>query len=181
MTTRSCLNCACDFAVRPNHPTQKFCSQDCAREHVRAEALARRAAKPPAPSQAKCRRCGGPLPPGVLTSNVRYCSDACRFNTAESVPGGVPCNHCGRLFEKKYEPRRPQLYCGKVCRAAAFKARHAGYAQLDAEGEIVVNDLETCPRRLAVAKLFDRFEGTGFFSESAPVEWMNPADRRFAR
>ena len=181
MTTRSCIQCGRDFAVRPNHPTQKFCSQDCAREHVRAEALARRAAKPPAPSQAKCRRCGGPLPPGVLTSNVRYCSDACRFNTAESVPGGIECQHCGRLFAKKVESRRPQKFCIPKCRAAAFKARQVGNEQLDEAGEIVVNDLEACPRRFRVAKLFDKFECAGNFDHFAPAQWMNPADRRASR
>lgn len=105
------------------------------------------------------------------------------FNTAESVPGGIPCANppCGRLFEKNPRSLRPQLYCGKVCRTAAFKARHADNVKLDAEGEIEVAQLEASPRRLAVAKLFDRFDGGGMFDHFTPLQWVNPADRRHWR
>jgi hypothetical protein len=53
--------------------------------------------------------------------------------------------------------------------------------ELDFEGEIVVSDLEKSPRRLAVAKLFDRFDCGGAFDQFAPPQWINPADRRHWR
>jgi hypothetical protein len=53
--------------------------------------------------------------------------------------------------------------------------------QLDAAGEIEVVDIDEAPRRLAVAKLFDRYEGNGAFDHFAPLQWINPADRRASR
>ena len=56
---------------------------------------------------------------------------------------------------------------------------------LDAEGEIMVRELEELPRRLAVARLLDRYEGGavfgGTFSQYTPAQWVNRADRRYWR
>lgn len=60
-------------------------------------------------------------------------------------------------------------------------AKHAGDATIDGDGEIVVSDLESAPRRLQVAKLFDLWEGAGNFEHTTPAQWMNPADKRAGR
>lgn len=53
--------------------------------------------------------------------------------------------------------------------------------ELDGDGEIQVAELEDAPRRLRVAKLFDRFEGGGAFDHFEAPAWINPADRRESR
>lgn len=164
----------CGKPLTTPYPTKLTCSPKCHAERARQMERERR------PRKIACRRCGGPMP-DIHDGVTRYCSDACRFNTAESVEGGTPCANprCGRLFAQNPKSLRPQLYCGKVCRRAAFKARHSD----DERGgeEIPVKDLEESPRRLAVAKLFDRYEGGGAFDHFTPLQWMNPANRRASR
>jgi hypothetical protein len=176
MDTRPCAWCSKPFATP--YPNKLTCSPKChaarRREHARQLYRERDSRR------VTCRRCGGPMPPGVRTSSVRYCSDGCRFNTAESVEGGTHARTRVAVACSKQNPKalRPQLYCGNVCRRAAFKARHA-----DDEGvEISVVDLDQAPKRLAVAKLLDRFDCTGFFDHGAKrAEWMNPNDKRASR
>jgi hypothetical protein len=114
-----------------------------------------------------------PLPPRAFGSgNQIYCSDACK-SPLPQCDDGTPCAHCGRLFNGI----RKRKYCSSSCRIDSFKARH----EADLGSEIPVKDLEESPRRLAVAKLFDRFEGGGAFDHLTPLEWMNPADKRACR
>jgi hypothetical protein len=85
--------------------------------------------------------------------------------------------HCAKPMNAK---SGRQKYCGGTCRKAHHMAQLAE-VELDYEGEIVVKELEEFPHRLAIAKLFDRFEGEGAFDHFAPPQWMNPADRRAGR
>ena len=102
--------------------------------------------------------------------NQIYCSDECKSPLPE-CDDGMPCTHCGRLFNSI----RKRKYCSSSCRIESFKARN------DEASEIPVKELEESPRRLAVAKLFDRREGNGFFDHYMPARWMNPRDRRASR
>jgi hypothetical protein len=92
----------------------------------------------------------------------------------------VTCLHCGGPMAQK---TGKQLYCSGKCKKAAFVARHAGddNARLDAFGESQVLDLESAPRRLQVAKLFDLWDGGGNFEHVAPAQWMRPQDKRQGR
>ncbi|WP_247833693.1 hypothetical protein [Bradyrhizobium sp. 200] len=47
--------------------------------------------------------------------------------------------------------------------------------------EIPVVDIDEAPRRLAVAKLFDRFDCGGAFDHFTPPQWVNRADKRASR
>ena len=53
--------------------------------------------------------------------------------------------------------------------------------QLDGEGEIPIVDLEAAPRRLRLAKMFDRFEGGDLFDHWTPTRFANPNDKRASR
>jgi hypothetical protein len=72
-----------------------------------------------------------------------------------------------------------QKYCSGSCRKAHHLAQYQG--ELDGDGEIPVVDIDQAPRRLAVAKLFDRFDCGGAFDHFTPLQWVNPADRRHWR
>lgn len=122
-----------------------------------------------------CLRCGKPLEVrSRKTENRQYCSEPCKVPTIEPVTDGVPCQHCCRMFKRTMGKQR---FCGSPCRAAHFKAKHA---EQDDEG-IPVVDIDEAPRRFAVAKLFDRFEGGGAFDHFTALTWMNPRDRRASR
>jgi endogenous inhibitor of DNA gyrase (YacG/DUF329 family) len=71
--------------------------------------------------------------------------------------------------------RRPRKFCGSKCRRIDFKRRHADEATLEFDGEILVRDLEECPRRLRLARFIDRFEGGRIFCQGAvrPI-WISP-------
>ncbi|MBR1200021.1 hypothetical protein JQ574_28925 [Bradyrhizobium sp. AUGA SZCCT0158] len=71
-----------------------------------------------------------------------------------------------------------QKYCGGACRKAHYMAQFAG-VELDHENEIVVKDLEECPRRARIARIVEAWE-YGQPRATKP-EWMNPADRRHWR
>lgn len=176
MTTRACIQCGRDFVVRKNK-AQKLCSIACNLDRQKAQARERAKLRCDLP-RSKCRRCGGPLILDRHSGGLRYCSDACRYNTAESIPGGRPCQNCGRLFVQT--GTLPKMYCGAVCRKAAHFARHADDAGAGLE-EIAVVDIDEAPKRLAVAKLFDRFDGAGNFDHYTPVQWVNPSDKRASR
>ncbi|KRR10844.1 hypothetical protein CQ12_21490 [Bradyrhizobium jicamae] len=81
------------------------------------------------------------------------------------------------MFEPKQTTGRRQRYCQPACRVAAFKARHVE----DDGSEIPVVDIDEAPRRLAVAKLFDRFDCGGAFDHVTPARWMNQTDKRAGR
>jgi hypothetical protein len=86
--------------------------------------------------------------------------------------------HCAKPMDAK---SGRQKFCGGACRKAHHMAQFAA-VELDYEGEIVVNELEESPRRLAVAKLFDRFDsGGGVFDHFEPPRWINSADKRAGR
>ncbi|UPJ50788.1 hypothetical protein IVB30_05135 [Bradyrhizobium sp. 200] len=115
------------------------------------------------------------------SGNKRYCSDACRFNTAAAPvvtsANAAPCEHCGTPFEAKGRGRK-QRFCQPACRVAHFKAN----SELETEG-IPVAELDPVltPRRHALARLIDRFEPSGDFVHFTPPTWINPADRRAGR
>jgi hypothetical protein len=79
-----------------------------------------------------------------------------------------------------------QKFCGPACRKAAHMAKFQD-VQLDGEGEIPVADLETSPRRLALARLLDRYEGGEIFGGAfdhytmTSPRFANPADRRASK
>lgn len=178
MTAKVCAVCGGGFTPRRGHEaSQVMCSAACrvarSREHERAKRQ---------PVRRNCLRCGTLMEArDRYSGNKRYCSDACRLNIVAAPvvtsADAAPCDHCGTLFEVKKVGRR-QRFCQPACRVAHFKARHVE----DDGSEIPVVDIDEAPRRLAVAKLFDRFEGGGAFDHGAPgPAWINPADRRHWR
>lgn len=178
MTARACIVCGGDFTPSRGHEaTQITCGEACRVVHRREHDRTKRQ-----PVRRNCLRCGTLMEARDRHSgNKRYCSDACRFNTAAAPvvtsANAAPCEHCGTPFEAKNHAGRRKRYCSDKCRVAHFKAR----SELDGEGEIPVKDLEESPRRLAVAKLFDRFDCGGAFDHFTAPTWMNPADRRASR
>ena len=162
---RPCAHCGTPFDVPRQYLSQRTCSSACRSKWKRDRARA--------PVSRKCLRCDTLLPPHKFGGgNQIYCSDDCK-SPLPQCDDGTPCIHCGRLFNSM----RKRKYCSSSCRIESFKARH----EADLASEIPVKDLEESPRRLAVAKLFDQYEGTGLFDHWTPAQWINPADRRFAR
>lgn len=197
---KDCVECGRPF--EGYNPQQVTCSLDCRvarrdrmrRDRERAASSPRKCRRcetlltgsqfycsdacksPPSPPR-KCLRCDTLLPPRKQGSgNQRYCSVACRAPLPQCDDGATPCvcTHCGRAFNAV----RKRKFCTQTCRNEDFKARHD-----EGTNEIPVVDIDEAPRRLAVAKLFDRFEGAdgGAFNHFTPLQWMNAADRRFAR
>ncbi|MEH2504969.1 putative nucleic acid-binding Zn ribbon protein [Bradyrhizobium sp. AZCC 1578] len=178
MTARACIVCGGDFTPRPGcERTQTMCSDVCRVKQRRERERANHQ-----PVRRPCLRCGVLMPPrDRYTGNRRFCSEECRLGvlTAPVVTSAdaVPCQHCGTPFERKAAGRL-QRYCQPACRVAAFKARHAE----DDGAEIPVVGIDEAPRRLALAKMLDRYDGTGFFDHGATgPTWINPADKRASR
>lgn len=112
-----------------------------------------------------------------------YCTRECNVEAQKiraRLERRTTCLQCGSPMEATNARVK---FCSSTCRKANFVARHTGddYAPLDADGEITVKDLESAPRRLRVAKLFDLFEGAGNFEHAMPAQWMRPQDRRARR
>lgn len=117
----------------------------------------------------------------------KYCSQTCldvvrrqqrwvQYVTRNGRAGSMPparfpnCVVCGAPL---HDGQRK--FCGNRCRRIDFKRRHADETPLDAEGEILVRDLEDCPRRLKLARFVDRFEGGRVFYQG-PLRptWLSP-------
>jgi hypothetical protein len=168
---RQCVVCGTTF--RPPQRNRLCCSLTCSEERRKAVSQAHYRVTQKLVIR-DCLRCGKPLEArSRKTGNRLYCSEPCKVPALGPVGDGVPCQHCGRLFTRNNGKQR---FCGSPCRVAQFKAKHA--EQYD--GEIPVVDIDEAPRRLAVAKLFDRFEGGGGFNHFEALTWVNPADRRTA-
>ncbi|PSO20299.1 Arm DNA-binding domain-containing protein [Bradyrhizobium sp. MOS003] len=77
------------------------------------------------------------------------------------------------LRAKQDYERRLEPVWGK--RRLDFKRRNADAATLEFDGEILVRDLEECPRRLKLARFIDRFEG-GMVYYQGPLSptWISP-------
>lgn len=167
---RPCAECGKIFDVPLQWRSTLTCSAKCraARKRNYARNYVRNSA--PAPPR-KCQRCDSLLPASKFGGgNQIYCSNDCK-SPLPQCDDGTPCIHCGRLFNSI----RKRKYCSSSCRIEHFKSKH------EQETEIPVVDIDEAPRRLAVAKLFDRFEGGGAFDHFEPPQWMNPADRRHWR
>lgn len=206
MTAKTCVQCGGTFT--PARRNRMTCSDACRREHDNAvkraydatparvkarrdreqAARAARLQKPkPAPKQRgqqsmECAHCRVTFK--AKTAGKVYCSRDCINQAAAArklnrAPIFLECVRCSKPLEK---PKRGHRFCGSSCRKANHMDKiRAESVDLDATGEIVVAELEEAPRRLAVAKLFDRFEETQFFDHFTPAQWMNPTDRRAGR
>ncbi|UPJ50249.1 hypothetical protein IVB30_02095 [Bradyrhizobium sp. 200] len=165
---RPCAVCGKDFVP----PQRNFfcCAPKCSADYQRAKRRASEARRPHVIRD--CLRCGKPMEVRSRKSgNKLYCSAECKLPPLAPVADGVPCRHCGRPFAKTGR----RIYCSAECRVAHFKLLH------DEGEEIPVVDIDEAPRRLAVAKLFDKFECNGAFDHFTPPQWINPADRRASR
>jgi hypothetical protein len=123
-------------------------------------------------------QCGETFKP--VRPSHRFCSKRC-YEKAHRVECRTACLHCGGTMEATNARVK---YCSGRCKKAAFVARHSGDGdmRLDPDGEAVVVDLESAPRRLRVAKMFDLFrEGTCEFDHFTPAQWITPADKRAGR
>lgn len=142
--------------------TARYCSKACqdAARSVRA------AASRPIVSR-ECPRCRSVFE--TRSSRQVFCSDDCE--PVQTSPAQRQCPVCRSFFEGNR-----QTTCSVRCRKRVRVRRHACEATpLDAEGEILVRDLENCPRRLRLAKFVDRFEG-GLIFYRGPVRptWLSP-------
>lgn len=132
-----------------------------------------------------CAHCGEPFP--LDDAHRKYCSENCigavrrqqrwaqyaarngrkDFTPPVRFPNCVVCDTALRDGQRKF--------CSNRCRRADFKRRHCDETPLDAEGEILVRDLEDCPRRLRLARLVDRFEGGRVFHQGlVHPTWLSP-------
>lgn len=177
MLTKACVVCGGEFLMRPSAPHQIACSVSCRRKRLREKQSERTKAPP-----RNCLRCGDLLPPRTrATGNRLYCgSVTCRaVDAPEAASGEKPCKHCGRPFTANRRAR----FCSSNCRKQNHMAKFA-CVELDPDGEIPVAHLEDSPRRLAVAKLFDRFDSgdaPAFYHGPTAPTWINPADKRVGR
>lgn len=134
-----------------------------------------------------CAHCGEPFP--LDHAHRKYCSEHCvgavrqqqrwaaRYGQRAFTPPVrfLNCVVCDT-------PLREGLrkFCCNRCRRIDFRRRHADGTPLDAEGEILVRDLEDCPRRLRLARFVDKFEGGRVFYQG-PLRptWLSaPRARR---
>jgi hypothetical protein len=177
LALRTCI--VCESSYKPKTGTQVCCGEPCRVERAKVLWRERQAFR----HQRNCLRCGTQMAPRTRKDgNKLYCSDACKFTPLEPVPdvaGGVPCEHCSRLFVKTHSR---QKYCGVPCRIGAFKAREAATGEGDDVAEIQVADLDACERRLRVARLFALYDGCadGYLAPAfTPTRFLS--ERRHAR
>jgi hypothetical protein len=198
---KTCAICESEF--EPLRKNRLTCSDACRREHERRHRQAydasperqairsarRQGATRPPLSPRNCKRCEAPFSPshGLQV----YCGNRCKSRHAEDnrpkrpradrpppQPLRVTCEHCNGPIA---QPAPKRKFCGGSCRKASHMAKFESTA-LDYEGEIAVADLEESPRRLALAKLLDRFDGTQYFDHGATrPAWINPNDKRASR
>jgi hypothetical protein len=182
---RICVVCGKGFL--PRRADVVTCSEPCRAERTRAYDAARQRARRAARMETRtCEGCGADFQSPYLKQV--YCSRPCkcraidakrsRATSAEERAARPLCRHCAGPIPEK--TNRRAIYCANACRKAAHMAKYQG-VQLDGEGEIPIVDLEAAPRRLRLAKMFDRFEGGELFDHWTPLQWINPADRRFSR
>lgn len=160
----ACAHCGTEFSRRAAH--QIFCSEACRDRAGAVRSVAARAIL-----QRKCPRCRSMF--DTRNSRQVFCSESCE--PVAERPGQHQCKICRSFFDAKLAYAS---MCSVRCRKAAVKAKQRATADntpLDAEGEILVRDLEECPRRLKLARFIDRFEGgmTYYQGPLRPV-WLSP-------
>lgn len=155
-----------------------------------------------------CRQCQNPLPADAHC-NARVCSDACRVERSRAASREHSKTPKAREAKRLQEARRRErvraanplrttcVYCSgpmvttssnaRFCSNKCRKANHmAQFGGLDWEGEIPVVDIDAAPRRLAVARLFERWDiglgdGEPLFDHVTAPQWINPQDKRASR
>lgn len=125
-----------------------------------------------------CQQCQTEF--SAADARTRYCSPACQQakrnarRRPEETERPTNCKAC-RIPIEQTAGVRARMFCSQKCRRADFRRRHTDETPLDADGEILVRELEDCPRRLKLARLMDRFEGGLLFYQgpSRPT-WLSP-------
>lgn len=156
----TCVHCGAEFTRRAAH--QVFCGAECSRRFKAVRSVAARAL-----SERQCPRCRSLF----KTHNSRqvFCSESCE--PVAERPGQNQCRICRSFFSAKFACAS---LCSPRCRKAAVTEKERD-TPLDADGEILVRDLEECPRRLKLARFVDRFEGGHIFYQG-PLQptWLSP-------
>lgn len=124
---RTCKGCAKAFV--PNERGQRFCSNPCARHHVKSTWL--RESKP-------CAICSTPFMAHLETS--LYCSPPCvaegarrvnRVRMAKKRPRhDKTCAICSKAFSTT---RLDRIYCGDECAAEGVRRKHRAYKKATRE------------------------------------------------
>lgn len=188
MLTKRCAREACDNEFM-RCGSQKFCSPECRRLN-RKETTAY---IPRAPSPS-CRKERKRIAPQLSPRACRTCDT--QFQPLRTIQ--VHCVACKPMVEELRRCRNCQKpfralsriakFCGPNCSARWHDNMRRNAEPVDElddvddEDEVVVLELQDCPRRARVARLSALHLGEDLLPPvTTELQWINPADRRFGR